>query len=69
MNPNEIDNYVTKFALLIFASGGAWSASIGAYAPALAGGLGALAAIGWSIYANHNQKKVPETAIVVGGGK
>ena len=70
MNSDEIQSAVTKIVISILTWVAArylppdLSASLTAFLPTIAAGLGALAAFAFAVYTHWNMKKVPETAKV-----
>ena len=62
MNGDEIANMVKQVLTLLLSSAGASAYVSGNDAVAIATGAGALASVGWSVYAHWNMKKVPENA-------
>jgi hypothetical protein len=67
MNADEIKSLAVKVALVIFSSLAAKYHISGDTVTAIASDVADLAVLGYGIYDHWNQKKVPETALVVKG--
>lgn len=64
MNSDEVSALVRQGITLIGSSGAVATYVSGNQLAAIASGAAALVSVGWTLYANWNQRKVHETAVV-----